>query len=1220
MNLPTLVSSAAVLMSLLLTAFSAVAAPNTVQFAAASYSVAENTPAGSVTLTVTATRRGDPNETITAAFTTVQGSATSGQDFTPVNGTLTFGAGEVERTIVVPIINDNLLEDSETFTVTLSSPSPGTSVGSPATATVTILDDDSQSSAIRFESATYTVNENAQTVTVAVTRSGGLGLFASASYATTNGTASAGSDYVQTTGAVNFPPGSARQTFTVPIIDDAVQESSETFSIVLSAPSTNATLVSPTSTIVTILDDDGNSSTVQFSPITSTVSEASGQAVLTVSANRMGDPNSQITVDYASRDGSAIQPQDYGAVTGRLIFGPGETQKQIVVPIVNDLLLENLETFFVDLSSPVNATFPSGGASTATVNIADDDSGSSTIQFSSAATSVGESDSAAILQVVRSGGIGLTVSVNYATANGTATAGSDYVATAGTLTFAPGETSKTISIPVLDDSFVESNETFNVTLSNPTAGAVLASPSTNVVTIVDNDGGTSTVQFNPTTYSTTETPGNSSVTLAITATRLGDPTVPITVNYATSNGTATAGFDYVAATGTITFGANETQKLIAITILDDSLVENPENFFVTLTSATNASISGPSATVTIADDDSPTASIGFSASSSSVDEGAGTVTLTVIRSGGLTFPATVRYQTSDGSARAGLNYVASGGSLSFAPGETSMTIQIPIIDEGTPDPTLQFTVTLTDPNGTGFVGGQSTTTVNILDNDANVFRFEAGQYAVNEGAGSVALTVIAIRSGDASQQITVDYVTTDGTATEGSKYLRSAGRLTFAANVTSQTITVPIVDNNSIEGTTAFNVILSNPRPTTSSDGNAPSRLGSPSTATVSIIDNDARTFQFSVPSYTYNNSVGQANLFVTFARAGDTTGTYSVGFTTLDGSAVAGRDYTPVSSTLVFGPNETSKSISVSLISQPPGQPIRQFFVRLSNPSPGAELGQPLATVSITNPDLSTKVLNISTRGPVEQGDGVMIAGFIMLGESPKQIVLRGLGPSLTQLGVASAVSDPSLALIDANGTQLGFNDDYRTNSSATRELLAARGLTPLDTREAALVTSLAPGNYTAVLRGKANGIGLVEVYDIENTVSTRFANISTRAKVEQNDNGALIAGFIIGAPNGQPGTAQRVILRALGPSLQSAGVTGSLSDTTLDLYRGSQLILSNDNWKSNSTADRDELASRGVAPSNDKESALVTNLDPGSYSAVIRGKNNTTGVALVEVYQVSP
>ena len=174
----------------------------------------------------------------------------------------------------------------------------------------------------------------------------------------------------------------------------------------------------------------------------------------------------------------------------------------------------------------------------------------------------------------------------------------------------------------------------------------------------------------------------------------------------------------------------------------------------------------------------------------------------------------------------------------------------------------------------------------------------------------------------------------------------------------------------------------------------------------------------------------------------------------------------------------------------------------------------------------------------------------------------------------------------------------------------IEATNLAPTDDREAAIVITLAPGPYTAILRGTTNGVGLVEVYDLDTTSATLLVNISTRTSVGADDNTALIGGFII---SGQVG--HQVMIRARGPSLTGAGVEGALQDPTLDFYRGSQLILSNDNWK---TDDKAAIEATGLAPTNDKESAILVTLDPGSYSAVIRGKNSTTGVGLVEVYQM--
>ncbi len=190
---------------------------------------------------------------------------------------------------------------------------------------------------------------------------------------------------------------------------------------------------------------------------------------------------------------------------------------------------------------------------------------------------------------------------------------------------------------------------------------------------------------------------------------------------------------------------------------------------------------------------------------------------------------------------------------------------------------------------------------------------------------------------------------------------------------------------------------------------------------------------------------------------------------------------------------------------------------------------------------------------------------------------------------------------LRDAGGVQLAFNDDFAETQEAE---IAATGLTPTDSRESAIVATLAPGRYTAILRGKTNGIGLVEVYDLESTSATHLVNISTRASVGEDDNGALIGGFII---DGQ--VSQQVLIRALGPSLSAAGVSGALANPTIDFYRGSQLILSNDNWK---TDDESGIAGTGIPPEDDKEAAILVTLDPGSYTAVIRGKNNSTGIGI--------
>ena len=1188
-----------------------------VRFNPTSYSV--NEAAGTVTLTVVADRLGNASDVITVDYATRDGSAVSGQDYLAKTGSIVFDSGQTQQQITIQIINDNSLENAENFFVDLSNAQGASLQSGSATATVSIADDDTGSSTIQFSSAAYSVNEGAGSVALTVVRSGGIQFAASVNYSTANGTAVAGSDYTAASGSLNFAPGETQKTITIGINEDSLVEGDENFTVTLSGPSSGAALGSPSTATVTIVDNDSGS-TVQFNPTTYTVNEAAGQVVLTVTLSRLGDPNTPVNVSYATRDGSATAGQDYSQQSGTIVFGSGETQKQIVIGIINDTLLENPENFFVDLNNPGNASIAASG-STATVTIADDDSGTSTIQFDSSTYSVNENGGSATLRVVRSGGIGQTVTVNYASADGTATAGLDYTAVSGTLTFTPGVTQQTITVPITDDAFVEGNETFTVTLSNPSAAATLGTPASATVTIVDNDSGGNTVQFDPTSYTVNEAAGT--VTLTITASRFGNPNVPITVKYATRDGSATAAQDYSAVSGTVTFNSGETQKQITVPITNDNLIENAETFFVDLSNPSNANITGNAgtATVTIADDDSGTSTIQFDSSTYSVNENGGSATLRVVRSGGIGQTVTVNYASADGTATAGSDYTAVSGTLTFSPGVTQQTITVPIINDSVVEPNENFTVTLSNPSAGAALGTPATATVTIVDNDGggNTLQFDPTTYATSEtpGGSVVTLTITATRFGNPTTPISVHYDTRNGSATVATgDYVAAAGTVTFGPGETQKTISINVLDDTTIEGAENFFVDLTN----ASNASIAPSGQ----TATITIADDDAGTSTIQFGSTNFGVGEGDGTMNLTVVRSGGLGFTVSARYGTADQTAHAGSDYAQTSGTVTFAPGQFSKTISIPIFQDALVEETETFTVTLSNPSVNAAIGSPsTTTVSIFDDDPAdntTKLANISTRGPVESGNDVMIAGFIIQGSSFKQLVLRGLGPSLTALGVADAVDDPTLALLDSNGNQLASNDDYTTNSAADQAVLTDTGLTPPNSHESAIIFTALPGNYTAILRGKTNGIGTVEVYDVNQTEHARLANISTRAKVEPGDNGALIAGFIVTAPEGQPGTVQTVAIRAIGPSLKSFGINNALADTTLDLYRGSQLILSNDNWQTNSQTNQQTLKANGLAPANDKESAIITTLDAGSYSAVVRGKGNTTGVALVEVYNLTP
>jgi WD40 repeat protein len=258
-----------------------------------------------------------------------------------------------------------------------------------------------------------------------------------------------------------------------------------------------------------------------------------------------------------------------------------------------------------------------------------------------------------------------------------------------------------------------------------------------------------------------------------------------------------------------------------------------------------------------------------------------------------------------------------------------------------------------------------------------------------------------------------------------------------------------------------------------------------------------------------------------------------------------------------------------------------------------------------------ASQPLNIATRGRVETGDNAMIGGFIITGNEAKKVAVRAIGPSL-QNSLPGALADPVLELRAADGSLIGQNNNWKDDAVQAAEL-EANQIAPNHDLESAIVATLAPGTYTAAVRGKngASGIGLVEVYDLSRAGDSKLANISTRG-VASAAQDVLIGGFILGGANGNT----EVLVRAIGPSLAKAGVANALADPTLELRDGNgQLLLANDNWKDQQQA---EIEQTGIPPNDSSESAILAELAPGAYTAIIAGKTGATGTALIEVYNL--
>jgi hypothetical protein len=333
-----------------------------------------------------------------------------------------------------------------------------------------------------------------------------------------------------------------------------------------------------------------------------------------------------------------------------------------------------------------------------------------TVAFSSATYSAAENAATKTITVNLSGASAQTVTVNYATSNGNATAGSDYTAASGTLTFNPGNTTKTFNITILDDAIFEGPETVNLALSSP-VNATLGSPSTAVLTITDNETPPS-VAFSSATYSAAENAGNATITVNLS----GASVQTITVNYATSNGNATAGSDYTAASGMLTFNPGNTTKTFNITILDDAIFEGPETVNLALSSPGNATLGSPNTAVLTITDNEGVPSVAFSSATYSAAENAGNATITVSLSGASAQTITVNYATSNGNATAGSDYTAASGTLTFNPGNTTKTFNITILDDILVEGDETVNLALSSPvNAT--LGSPNTAVLTITDNE-----------------------------------------------------------------------------------------------------------------------------------------------------------------------------------------------------------------------------------------------------------------------------------------------------------------------------------------------------------------------------------------------------------------------------------------------------------------------------------------------------------------------
>jgi len=684
----------------------------TIGFATNYYAVTEGDGEAIITLIRTNGYKGIVSANVTVG---IGGTATAGQDYIATNVVVTFNENDTVKTFRVRILDDDVIEGTETVLMKITSTVGGAAIGTDLA--VLAIEDNDRVGSFEFSAPQYMVYENAGVAVVNVLRKGGSIGSASVTLSTVSGTATPGLDYIPTNIVLTFADGEKSKSVPIKIIDDTIPEVPETIGLILSNPTDGALLGLQSSANIVIID---NEVAITFASQVYRFSETSGVAA--VELIRYGDTNVYASAYYNTSPGTATAGLDYIPTNGVVEFLPGQTNAYILVGIIDDTVGEADETFNISLTTANNVL--AGPISSATVVIEENDV---VLNFSAPVYTVIEQDTNVVITVVRSGNTNASVSVDYQVTPGTASTYPDlyidYTSTNGTLTFLPGQITNSFQITIWDDNIVEDNETINLALVNPTGGALLGNQRNATVIIIDND---SSVDFASTNFVAAEKSTNAVITLI----RRGIATGEVSIVLSTSNLTAVAGQDYIYVSNIVRWASNDlSPKTVNIPLIDDGIPEGSEQVALILSNPTGGIISQTNfATLTIVDD---AGYISFSSQSYRVVEDEGYAVLTLIRTGGSNGTVSVKYSAVGGTASAGFDYTNATGVVAFGDGEVIKSVFIPVFDDGISEPPETVVFALTDPQNGAMIGSPSTATLTIYDKKTGIID-PAGSILIGE--------------------------------------------------------------------------------------------------------------------------------------------------------------------------------------------------------------------------------------------------------------------------------------------------------------------------------------------------------------------------------------------------------------------------------------------------------------------------------------------------------
>ncbi|OYX75791.1 MAG: hypothetical protein B7Y95_00655 [Rhizobiales bacterium 32-66-11] len=944
----------------------------------------------------------------------------------------------------------------------------------------------------------------------------------SVSYSTLNGTATAGADYASSVGTIIFAPGETSKMIHVPVTGDTLSELNESFSLHLSAP-VGAKILDG-SAVGTIVNDDVDadpSAPPVISIADAQVAEGdAGEAHFMFMVTLDKASTTPVTVRYATANGSATDGSDYGGDSGTLTFAPGETSQMVHVHVTGDTAVEANETFTVTLSDVTGATL---GDAVATGTILNDDSAPGTppaLSIADLAVSEGDGEhSHFVFTVTLDKPATGPVSVQYATANGTASAGSDYVAGAGTLTFAAGETSKTVHVDIIGDMVVEGNETFSVTLSNP-SGATIAD-GTAIGTLLDDDSAP-VVPPAVSIGDLTVAEGNGEHAHFMFTVTLDKPALgPVTVQYATVDGTAVAGSDYVGGTGTVTFAAGETSKTVHVDIIGDTVAEANETFTVKLSNPSGATLGDDTAVGTILNDDAapvvpPAVSIA-DVTLAEGNSGTGQMSFTVTLDKAPTGPVSVQYATANGTATAGSDYASKTGTITFAAGETTKTIQIAVTGDTAVEANETFTVKLSNPSGLTIADGTATGTL-TNDDVATPPAGSAGlDYAVNDNWGSGFVASMTVEAGaSALNGWTVEF--------------DSAFTITniWNAEIVSHVGSHYVVRNAAWNGTVgagkevAFGFQASTGAGGTAATGflvNGTPVGGDPAPVLPTLAVGDATVTE---------GNAGTSDLAFAVSLSAASATPVTVTYATANGTASAGADYAALTGTLTFAPGETSKVVHVQVSGDTAVEGNETLTLNLTNPT-GATLADASGTGTILNDDVAPvpPVVSIADGSLAEGNAGTSHFMFTVTLDK------AAIGPVSVQYATANGTATAGSDYAAQTGTLT-----FLAGETSKVVHIQVTGDTLVEGNETFTVKLSAP---TGASLGHATATGTIVNDDTAPPAPVPEISVSDASVVEGNPGSAG------GGLDGWLSTSGNQIVDADGNSVQIGGVNwfGFESDT---------------------------------------------------------------------------